>query len=181
MSAGKPPMTPQAVVKARFCELAVSLGVKLNVRRQGDKFYYNVTADWQTCQKFVAATFPRAWMTSAGGDVTYGLPVLDVEKLVTSLRIDPSWLEANDGVARKIAEKIRDDGTFGNLPILADALEEAGCDHDEILGHCRELASHKSCCWVIELLVGPTRKRLGLDRNGIRRFSSIRLPSSDEA
>ena len=154
-------MTPQAVVKTRFCELAESLGLKVRIHRQKEKFYFTLEGDWKAQNRFVAATFPAAWMTSSGSDTTYGLPIADVEKLVASLQIDPAWLEGNDGTARKIAEKIRDDRLFGNLPILADALEEAGCGHAEILRHCREQASHQSCCWVIELLLGPARKRTG--------------------
>lgn len=160
MSAGKP-MTPQAVVKARFCELAESLGVKVRVHRQGDKFYFTLEGDWKAQNQFVAGSFPGAWITSSGGDTTYGLPLPAVNKLLGSLAIDPAWLAANDGTARKIAEKIRDEGLFGNLPILADALEEAGCGHAEILAHCRAPGPHGGCCWVVELLLGPSRKRTG--------------------
>ena len=43
---------------------------------------------------------------------------------------------------------------FERLPILADALEEAGCDNAEMLGHCREQARvHVRGCWVLDLLL----------------------------
>jgi hypothetical protein len=41
---------------------------------------------------------------------------------------------------------------FDHLPILADALEEAGCDDAEVLAHCREPGPHARGCWVIDLL-----------------------------
>jgi hypothetical protein len=47
---------------------------------------------------------------------------------------------------------IREDRAFDRLPILADALQEAGCEHEEILGHLREQEPHIRCCWVAELL-----------------------------
>jgi hypothetical protein len=40
------------------------------------------------------------------------------------------------------------------MPILADALEEAGCDHADILTHCREPGEHVLGCWVVDLLTG---------------------------
>ena len=40
------------------------------------------------------------------------------------------------------------------LPILADALEEAGCDNADILNHCRQADSHVRGCWLLDLLLG---------------------------
>ncbi|MBA4186914.1 MAG: hypothetical protein C0467_02735 [Planctomycetaceae bacterium] len=54
---------------------------------------------------------------------------------------------------------MRENETFDVLPILADALEEAGCSNPEILDHCRGSAKHKHTCWVIDLLLGPDRRR----------------------
>jgi hypothetical protein len=46
------------------------------------------------------------------------------------------------------------------LAILADALEEAGCDDQEILTHCRSELDHVRGCWVIDLLLGKEDHRL---------------------
>jgi hypothetical protein len=43
---------------------------------------------------------------------------------------------------------------FDRLPILADALEEAGCTNSEILGHCRGPGPHVRGCWVVDLILG---------------------------
>src|SRR5262249_4727426 len=47
---------------------------------------------------------------------------------------DPAWLARNDGTAAKLARAIYDGRAFDRLPVLADALEEAGCTNAEILG-----------------------------------------------
>jgi hypothetical protein len=44
---------------------------------------------------------------------------------------------------------------FGTMPILADALQDAGCDSDEVLDHCRDAnATHVRGCWVVDLVLG---------------------------
>lgn len=53
-----------------------------------------------------------------------------------------------------LAQDIYDKQAFDRLPILADALEEAGCDDADILGHCRERGNHVRGCWPIDLLLG---------------------------
>ncbi len=68
-------------------------------------------------------------------------------------RIDRSWLAWNDGGVRKMAQTIHDDRRFSDLPLLADALDDAGCCDVEILEHCREQAAHVSNCWVVQLLL----------------------------
>jgi hypothetical protein len=46
-----------------------------------------------------------------------------------------------------------DDRDFRAMPILADALEEAGCDNQDILSHCREPGEHVRGCWVVDLVL----------------------------
>ena len=45
---------------------------------------------------------------------------------------------------------------FDGLPILADALEDAGCDDSDILSHCRSGPVHVRGCWVVDLLLGKS-------------------------
>ena len=70
--------------------------------------------------------------------------------------VSPSWLAWNDGAVRKMAQVIYDDRAFDRLPILADALEDAGCADADILAHCRGLGEHVRGCWVVDLLLGKT-------------------------
>ena len=67
--------------------------------------------------------------------------------------IDADWLTRNSGTVRKIAETILTEKSFEDLPILADALEEAGCEETAILDHCRAGESHGNHCWVVDLLL----------------------------
>jgi hypothetical protein len=53
-----------------------------------------------------------------------------------------------------LAQAIYDERLFEDLPILADALEEAGCTNQHILRHCRQPGEHVRGCWVIDLLLG---------------------------
>jgi hypothetical protein len=72
----------------------------------------------------------------------------------SGVQIDPSWLRWNAGTVRKIAQSIYDAYRFGDLPVLADALEEAGCDNPDILAHCRWPGEHALGCWVVDALLG---------------------------
>jgi len=49
-----------------------------------------------------------------------------------------------------------DDRNFAAMSILADALEEAGCDTADILTHCREPGVHVRGCWVVDHLLGKS-------------------------
>jgi ATP-dependent Clp protease ATP-binding subunit ClpA len=68
--------------------------------------------------------------------------------------IDPAWLSWNDGTVRKLAQVIQKERQWDNLPVLADALEEAGCADRRLLDHCRQRLRHPCGCWVIDLLLG---------------------------
>jgi hypothetical protein len=70
--------------------------------------------------------------------------------------IDPSWLAWNDGLIVKLAQGIFEDRAFDRMPILADALEEAGCTDEVIFGHCRQEGEHVRGCWLMDLLTGQS-------------------------
>jgi hypothetical protein len=59
----------------------------------------------------------------------------------------PSW---RSETAVALASAIYAERAFDRLPILADALEEAGCDHPDILSHCRGPGPHARGCWVVD-------------------------------
>jgi hypothetical protein len=72
------------------------------------------------------------------------------------ITIDPVWTAWNDQTVPRIAQAIYADRTFDHLPILADALEDAGCSDADILAHCRGPGPHVRGCWVVDLLLGKT-------------------------
>ncbi len=65
-----------------------------------------------------------------------------------------SWLTRHNGLLVSIARQMYESRNFTDMPILADALEEAGCTNADILNHCRQPGEHVRGCWVIDLLLG---------------------------
>lgn len=68
------------------------------------------------------------------------------------LRVCPKHWKSSTVVG--LAEGIYADRAFDRLPILADALEEVGCDHADVLTHCRNDGLHCRGCWVVDLVLG---------------------------
>jgi hypothetical protein len=68
--------------------------------------------------------------------------------------VPAAWLVWNGGTVRRLAQAVYRDRRFEALPVLADALEEAGCDAPDLLVHCRAPGSHVRGCWVLDLLTG---------------------------
>jgi hypothetical protein len=67
---------------------------------------------------------------------------------------DEAWLAWNNGTVAKLAETTYAERSFDVMPILADALSDAGCTDSEILDHCRRPAEHILGCWVLDFLLG---------------------------
>src|SRR5579884_3101965 len=69
------------------------------------------------------------------------------------VRIDRDWLTWNGGTVARLARAAREDRDFGRLPVLADALEEAGCTERAVLDHCRGPGPHGPGCWALDLFL----------------------------
>ncbi|MBL8793520.1 MAG: hypothetical protein JNM56_06430 [Planctomycetia bacterium] len=67
------------------------------------------------------------------------------------ITIDAAWLTST---VVSLAQAIYNERAFDRLPILADALEDAGCDNADILNHCRQPGEHIRGCWCVDLLLG---------------------------
>jgi len=85
------------------------------------------------------------------------------------LPLDPTWIAWNDGTVSKIAQAIYDERAFDRMPILADALEDAGCTDRAILNHCRQPGEHVRGCWLVDLLLGKECHRDGGRVAGLHR------------
>jgi hypothetical protein len=70
-----------------------------------------------------------------------------------SVTADPSWLTS---AVVSLAEGIYADRAFDRLPILADALQDAGCDNSDVLEHCRGPGPHVRGYWVVDLVLGKS-------------------------
>ncbi len=64
---------------------------------------------------------------------------------------DSSWLTST---VLALATGIYAERAFDRLPILADALQDAGCDNDDILTHLRSDGPHVKGCWALDLVLG---------------------------
>jgi hypothetical protein len=70
--------------------------------------------------------------------------------------LDPVLLTWNDAAIPKLARAIDQERAYHRLPILGDALEDAGCRDAALLTHCREGGLHLPGCWVVDQLIGRT-------------------------
>jgi hypothetical protein len=71
-----------------------------------------------------------------------------------SRQLPPAWRTAD---VLALAERAYDGRDSDAVAVLGDALEDAGCDWDELLAHCREGGPHVRGCWALDLvrLCGP--------------------------
>jgi hypothetical protein len=66
----------------------------------------------------------------------------------------PEW---RTSTAVGIAKGMYESRDFSPMPILADALQDAGCDHADILNHCRDTQQvHVRGCWVVDGVLGKS-------------------------
>lgn len=69
------------------------------------------------------------------------------------VKLNRHWLSAT---VLDLARTVYDERVFERMPILADALMDAGCDSKEILQHCHGPVPHVRGCWVVDLFLGKT-------------------------
>ncbi|AMV27472.1 hypothetical protein VT84_23935 [Gemmata sp. SH-PL17] len=62
----------------------------------------------------------------------------------------PDW---RTSTVMALAHGIYEERAFDRMPILADALQDAGCDNDTVLDHCRGEGPHVRGCWVVDLIM----------------------------
>ena len=68
-----------------------------------------------------------------------------------SITFSPEW---HSDTAVSLARQMCESRDFSAMPILADALQDAGCDSASILDHCRGDGPHVRGCWVVDLVLG---------------------------
>jgi hypothetical protein len=69
------------------------------------------------------------------------------------LTFDPAW---RTDTARAMARQMYDAREFSAMPILADALQDAGCDDEAVLSHCRVPGPHVRGCCVVGCVLGTS-------------------------
>jgi hypothetical protein len=90
-----------------------------------------------------------------GGRIEYLRQCRDIRDIFGNpfhpLDLAPSWI-TSEAVA--VAHTMYDARAFDRMPILGDALEDAGCADAAILAHCRERVEHDRGCWVVDAMLG---------------------------
>jgi hypothetical protein len=129
---------------------------------------------WQRFEAAQAAALASATRNTTVTFISaaHALPMRDLKQLQNEFRrqsdlirdilgnpfrpmvVKPAWLSWNHGTVPAIARHIYDDRAFHDLPILADALEDAGCTNADLLDHCRGPCPHVRGCWAVDLLLG---------------------------
>ncbi len=154
-------MTPQAKIRARILELAGQEQMRVSVNKQKGEFYTVLSGGFSYTRSVLFKLFPEALRTDAyrspwgGPCFTYLLlPESAVEELLQEMEFYPAW---NRATVASLARGIRDTADFTRLPVLADALEEAGCTNQHMLNHCRASEPHNRSCWVVDLVLGTSK------------------------
>jgi hypothetical protein len=104
---------------------------------------------------------PRRVAELASGDAGPGEPLAQCRLIRDIFRgpvraasaLAPDCLSWNGGTVPKLAESVYAERAFDRLPLLADALEDAGCSDPDLLGHLRGRGPHVRGCWAVDLLL----------------------------
>jgi hypothetical protein len=118
----------------------------LLVNQRADDALRIIERHLQWLERASSKRFPVRQRVEKGVEDVDGSPLGEIV-------FDPAWLKWHTGTVRLIAENIKTFRSYADLPILADALEEAGCQDFRILWHLREPMRHDSRCWVLRLLL----------------------------
>lgn len=98
-------------------------------------------------------TWSAAMLTSYFAGIGFSLPsyllrcVFNPFRPITFL---PKW---RTPTVHSLAQGIYGERAFDRMPILAGALQDAGCENEDILNHCRQPGEHVRGCWVVDLLL----------------------------
>jgi hypothetical protein len=142
--------------------------------------YYAINPRWDNayCEDGLMATSPYSWWAAlscaneASGNVGGRPSPQSLDEVVAEQKnqcnllrcifsnpfrhilLDLSLLRWRDATIPRLAQQMYDARDFASMPILADALEEAGCTNGDILEHCRGPGPHVRGCWVVDLILG---------------------------
>jgi hypothetical protein len=106
------------------------------------------------------AAAAAAYFSSEAAETVYGDERIAQAHLIREIFGKATGLPAFESAWRtdtavSLARQMYEARDFGAMPILADALQDAGCDCEDILSHCRDAGQvHVRGCWVVDLVLG---------------------------
>lgn len=137
----------------------------LAVAAEANLFLGQDPATWRATQLLSEATISDPWQAALGASLCLGndgrAAVAWQCDLLRELFGNPfrlvvlpdGWRRFSRGLLARLANQAHATGDYAGLPILADALEDAGCTDAILLDHCRSpVTTHQRGCWAVELL-----------------------------
>ncbi len=134
---------PFCLVRAGAMDAALDSAFWVHASRRPEMNW----ADWS---EYVSNGPPYRWVPTNTAPVV--LPLRDIfGNPFRPVTFSPAW--RTDTVVA-LARQMYESRDFGAMPILADALQDAGCEDEQILAHCRDAnATHVRGCWVVDLVL----------------------------
>jgi hypothetical protein len=120
-----------------------------------DRYNFERDDEERTEPEFPPVFKPR---TSHPRPVTYQRRHPPRQKIAPAAEDIPLWLSWNNNTVRDLALSIHDHRQTDAFPILADALQEAGCDNADLLDSCRTGDPDIDGKWVLQVLLGRSAK-----------------------
>lgn len=84
-------------------------------------------------------------------ELTFGLIGCVFGNPTRPVKFDPGWRTSTVVELARVIDARR---AFHLLPVLADALDDAGCGEPAVIGHCRDDVTHARGCWVVDGVLG---------------------------
>jgi hypothetical protein len=145
---GEPPASPPSATDS-VCVLSAAAGVAWEYRSGADPLWYAAQALMGTEVGTGSAVYrarlvaEHAFQAALVREV-FGNPFRPAD-------FDSDW---RTETVLLLARQMYESGEFDAMPILADALQDAGCHNEDILSHCRGPGPHVRGCWVVDLILG---------------------------
>jgi hypothetical protein len=131
--------------------------------RGSDAAYYAITVESEGVDSAEGAASAASSVCGHLGSA-YDFTAACVEKIIQAhllrdlfgnlfhpVTASPGWVTRE---VVELAESIYRENRFDSVPLLAELLEEAGCDNQLILSHCRQPSIHMRGCWAVDLILG---------------------------
>jgi hypothetical protein len=139
--------------RMRVIEARERLGSDLH-RSAAMAAVYAASIELHTSSLSVNSVFHEAAKATSDPDAEYAAQANLLRDIFGNpfrpVALDTSWLSST---VVALARGIYDDRAFDRMPILADALEDAGCDNEDVLNHSRGGGPHVRGCWVVDLVL----------------------------
>ena len=132
------------LTRSQFLALPAPSGRAANLQRRVGTAAFGPTDAGREAEHLRAGTPAAAARQAAFARDIFGNPNRHTA-------IEPAW---RTSTVLALAKAIDATGSFADMPILADSLQDAGCEEAHVLDHCRGAHAHTRGCWVIDAILG---------------------------